>query len=175
MKTKTLLFIVILVISNNLFAQASWGFSVWFNLKDKNGKVIDANTYKKEGIKLLSAPIGVHNGNYFTYDTIAKAFRFSQHTAVTNSILVFIHKKDTTIININTKNLYISELRLSNNIYDLRIWGFENGFDCHKKLPGYKHLFVCENKKVISSYVTIVDESTNYNELVKSLIEVKLE
>jgi hypothetical protein len=176
MKTKLILSIAILLFTKNIItAQASWMFSIWFTLKDKSGKVIDKEQYQKEGIKLLSAPFGVHNDSYFIYDTLVKKMKFSQHTAVGISILVFIHKKDTTIVEISAKNLNLSEITLKNNTYNLRIWGFEDNFTFENSISGYKNTLVCENKKPFAFYIVKKRTRINSSKFLKHLIEVKLE
>lgn len=166
MKLKTLLFIITFILSEyTVHAQASWSYSIWFNLKDKYGNIIDKNDYDKKRIKLLTNEFSVHSNGELVYDTLTNSFRFSQHTAVTGSVLMFIQEMDTTIIEIGTTDLYLDTISLTGNLYEIRVWNNEDSFVCKEKLHGYKNTFICKNKYPFNTYVIVKEEDVDFPKL----------
>ncbi len=169
MRIFSLTILIILLTCNYLYGQASWSFSVWFNLYDKEGVLITPKVYEEKNIKLYSFPFGAHSNNRFTYDTLSNSFKFSQHTITTVSLLVFVIASDTVTIEISTKNTFITRLDLINGIYNLCVWGNEEKFNC--KFIGQSKTSACFNKLNFSDYQTTRNRKINIKDL--EAIELK--
>jgi hypothetical protein len=162
------MFLLLLVCCNYSYGQASWSFSTWFNLYEKDGSIIGKNDFVEQKVKLYSLPFGAHSSNRLEYDTVNNSFRFSQHTITTGSLLVFVINAETIIVDISTKNTYITRLDLVDGRYDLRVWSNEEKFDCTS--IGQSTIPACFNKFSFSDY-----KATKRGEInLKDLVEVKL-
>lgn len=172
MKSKILSLLIILIFSEfTVLAQASWTYTIWFNLENQAGNIMSKEDFIKNEIKLLSMPFGAHSDNKLKYDTLTSSFRFSQHTITTSSVLVFIQGEDTTTIEIGTQDLYLDRISLTGRYYKIRARNNEDHFICNDKLPGYKNRFVCKNKYPFNSYILEKKETIDFDKL----IEVKFE
>ena len=164
------LFVLILFLSGfSVSGQASWGFSLWFHLIDKDGIKISKEDFIKRDIKLLSLPFGAHKDNRLVYDTLNGSFKFSQNTITTGSILAFVEGKDTTKIAIGTKNLFIDEIILTGDSYEVYAWDNNKLFKCNMKFKGIKDTELCVNSYPFSTY------KISKNIDVKGLVIVNLE
>lgn len=156
-------------IFNQSFGQASWHFSIWFNLYDKSGNAINQNDYLVRDVKLYTLPFETHSDNHLVYDTLHHSFKFSQHTAVSTSKLVFVLDADTTILNVSTTNTYITNVELKSGTYTLNVLGDKENFEY--KPIGKSQIIACFNKYGFNQNKTTETKKTN----IKDLIGVKLE
>lgn len=169
---KLILCVCFTSINLSVFGQASWQYFFWFNLYDIQGNKITLEEYKKGNIKLFSEPFGVYGDNKLEYDTLNNSFKFSQHTVVTDSRLVFITHTDTTIIDISTRHLYVKKLYLINGYFDMTAWwGKQENFrTCKKFLGNISSGAVIYNKNKFESYKT----EEKQKRTLEYLVEVKL-
>jgi hypothetical protein len=158
----------LLISSSTLFGQASWSYYVWFKLYDKNGTIITPDQFKKKRIRLLTSE-GAQYHHRFKYDSAHEVFKFSQSTVTISSILAFISGSDTTIIDLSTKDLYISRVDLINGYFDLQYWFKEVRFQCNRRFDGQYH--VCFIEDNLKSYQS---DRPRKDKLPK-LVEVRLE
>ncbi len=171
-KMIVIVLLVILFFSEfTVSAQASWAYTVWFNLTNQAGEIISKEDVANDKVKLLSMPFGAHSDNQLQYDTITGSFKFSQHTIATGSVLAFVCGVDTTTVKIETQDLYLDKIALTGDTYVIQNGYKEEGFICNEQLSGYNNRLICKNKYPISLYKA---EKKKHIELDK-LIEVKLE
>ena len=184
MKLRILL-LLILINNSTVISQASWSFHVWFNLANKQGNPLSKEDYIEQKIKLYSARFGMHADSYFTYDTVANLFHFSQHTISTGSNLIFICETDTISIDISTQELYFDTISLKDGYYDLMFWNNDNKkIDCSEKMQiknREKYPSCCFNKERFESF-RVEERELNLHKAftrklikAKAVIEIKLE
>jgi len=173
MKLRVILLFVILSFSKSqMFAQASWDFSIWFNLEDEKGNKLTKEDFIQKEIKMFTDESGAHLDSKLEYDTLTNSFKFSQHTIAGSSVLVFKKKNRKTSIQISTQNLFLENITLTGKKYEVFIWNNRDAFNCDNKLNGYENYGnVCSSKLSLDSF-----EVKKIGKLFfKELVEIGLE
>jgi len=147
-----ILLILCFLQGTTIFAQASWNYTVSFQLADAEGKTIDGENYTEKGIKLFSMPFGAHSDSELIYDSAIKKFKFTQHTIVTESALVFVQENDSTKIRISTNDLHVNEIKLTGKIYKIDVWKDQNKFIKNYKSPNKYQTIIHTNKLEFEDY-----------------------
>jgi hypothetical protein len=144
--------IALFLFCGNCYSQASWDFSIWFNLSDKQGRTIPAEKFRT--LKVYSQ-YGTQVHSVIQYDTIAEMYKFTAQSALPNSILVFIYKDEITTVICNADEPYssIDSIALDGNSYDF-YYDRSNSdkVRCGEHLNGYKNKQVCKTVKPLSSF-----------------------
>lgn len=111
-----------------LFAQASWSYSVKFQLVSKENQLISLENLNDGKVELLTYADGAHLDSEIEFDSLNNTFIFSQHTITGSSVLVFETLKDTTILHFETTNLDLGVIKLTGKEYSFRVWNEEDRF-----------------------------------------------
>src|SRR6218665_3397298 len=110
--TNLLLFYILMIVSAKAGApQASWHFTIWFNIYDSRDRVFTADDFRTDKIKLLTSAHGAFHTRSFDYDNLNNCFRFSQSTITTNGVLAFAYGSDTTTLQISTTDMYLPKIK----------------------------------------------------------------
>lgn len=165
------LLISLMVLSFNLFGQASWNYSIWFKLYDKSGSRVNLATYKKDNIKLYSAGHGAHMNNKLEYDLSADMFKFSQHTIIDRNVLLFVKDQDSIVIDVSTRSLYFKDISLIPGYYNISVWGRPDKFNYDEYLPWDSKMRLPTNADQFESYKI----NKKDNRMMTKLVEVKLD
>lgn len=158
--------IMAVLLSADIYAQKSWSYDIWFKLYDPAGKPVNYERYKAKGIQLYTFGFGGHMDGRLRYDSTAEAFRFSQSTIATTSVLLFVADYDTTILYIATQPLFISRLMLKPGVYNLQQWRKTDSlYRLNQALPGYPGRGVNMTKDDFQLYRVINAKSTHLSNL----------
>lgn len=103
-----------------LIAQASWDYTMYFNLVDSNGEQITSKSFKDKNLKVFSMPMGAHVDNALKYNETLDCFEFSQHTITGSNILVLTDQNDTLILRIPTRHFYLDKIEFHTGFYDIK-------------------------------------------------------
>lgn len=147
-----ILFVLCFLLANTVFAQASWNYTLWFQLADAKGNTIDGEDYVEKNIKLLTMPFGAHMNSKLIYDSSINKFKFTQHTIATESTLIFVQKNDSTKIRIGTQDLYIDEIKLSGKNHKIDVWVDNDKFIKNYKSPNRYQTIIYTNKLPFEGY-----------------------
>lgn len=126
MKLCAVILTTLLLVPSLTEAQASWTCIIDFTLVDENNNLIRQEQVASGTVRLYALPFPERST--LRYDTINNRFRFMQHTVIDEVQLTFVHRMDTTILNVHTAKFDLDTVRLTGNSYEMWVW-----FDAEEK------------------------------------------
>lgn len=130
-----------------LHAQASWTYNLYFGLYNNKGNQINPQDITDGHIKIYTYDIGAHSESKLTFDPSRSAFRLSQHTITSYSVLVFVTHTDTTTLEFQTTNLWLDKVTMNGHNYQYFVYKNPKLFECSNSQTNYKFCRNIGNEK----------------------------